>query len=445
MEGIRIRLDLTEIVTEQKEKFQWLYVDFKKYKIIQDISDYLKDKYDISQQLLLLLQEPFCLPPDQTIRLLQNGDLVKVKLEAIKGKKERKRSISPGPEKKSISPPLKVKKKLLAQKEEDDTSESSEEEKPLPQKRKRKRKRKNKNKNKIEPETDPILINEEIVTTPTNHVETLTRRKCASNHIFFYEEEVQETNLEKEVQKTNEKVKNAPIEKVNTPHIVEKVKNAPKEKAVKIPLEASSSNVTCEDLLLQSCNGDETFKIPAAICQKNGGDFPIINKKNGAHAPFPIINKKNGDDFNKKKDGEDFHALLSLAKKPIIKKRRDKDVYTNQSVVLTNDVVSEDFEDMIENLDRYEEMNRNPECGELVAFKKLEVGADYTPQQVLYVGRVLQCDDENVSILILRDGNEGLERSGKFDIDQVMEQVTLRNTTQQFRWDQLAEKRLLLK
>ena len=85
---MRIRLDLSSI-NDILHKYQWLFIQRDKVSTVSDLSEYIAERYfkslkpvsePIHNHLDLYLEEPFILPPSEDINILQNGDLVIVKI-----------------------------------------------------------------------------------------------------------------------------------------------------------------------------------------------------------------------------------------------------------------------------------------------------------------------------------------------------------------------------
>ena len=88
IKGMRIRLDLSSI-NNILHKYQWLFIQRDKVSTVSDLSEYIAERYfkslktvseAIHNHLELYLEEPFILPPSEDINILQNGDLVIVKI-----------------------------------------------------------------------------------------------------------------------------------------------------------------------------------------------------------------------------------------------------------------------------------------------------------------------------------------------------------------------------
>jgi len=81
--GVRIRLDLSAFEKVAKKQFRWTYLPYEEFSTIKDVKDHIKTKFlpktDQSNKIRLYLEEPFWLPASESIRILQNGDLVLVK------------------------------------------------------------------------------------------------------------------------------------------------------------------------------------------------------------------------------------------------------------------------------------------------------------------------------------------------------------------------------
>ena len=88
IKGTRIRLDLSSL-DNVLHKYQWLFIPREKFSTVMDLSEYIAERHfkslktvsePIHNNLDLYLEEPFILPPSEDINILQNGDLVIVKI-----------------------------------------------------------------------------------------------------------------------------------------------------------------------------------------------------------------------------------------------------------------------------------------------------------------------------------------------------------------------------
>ena len=82
--GIRIRLDLSSIESCSNRHFRWAYLPFSDFSTIKDLKNYVRSQClgAAKQKVRLFLEEPFWLPASENIRILQNGDLVTVKIRS---------------------------------------------------------------------------------------------------------------------------------------------------------------------------------------------------------------------------------------------------------------------------------------------------------------------------------------------------------------------------
>jgi hypothetical protein len=91
MGGVRIRLDLSDFVADV-DRFRWIFLERGKFKVVFDLISRIKGEYGECEKgydLKLYLEEPFCLTPQEDIRVLNDGDLVVCKLIRT-GKKRKK-------------------------------------------------------------------------------------------------------------------------------------------------------------------------------------------------------------------------------------------------------------------------------------------------------------------------------------------------------------------
>ena len=90
VEGIRIKLDLSDIVADHT-KYRWIYLNYAKFKAVGDLIDHLKAEYGWKAENVavnLYLEEPFCLMPWESIRVLKETDLIKVTVRKKKQQNE---------------------------------------------------------------------------------------------------------------------------------------------------------------------------------------------------------------------------------------------------------------------------------------------------------------------------------------------------------------------
>ena len=118
-----------------------------------------------------------------------------------------------------------------------------------------------------------------------------------------------------------------------------------------------------------------------------------------------------------------------------------KDIWTNKSVLLTNESI--DFD--VENLGKYPpiDIGTNPQCGEVFAFMCLQIGPDYTPQMTRYVGKLKKIEENGdcCIFLILYDENEGKDPCEKFELDSRVDGLVLKNREVTFSWSTLNDVR----
>merc|ERR1712026_313168 len=120
--------------------------------------------------------------------------------------------------------------------------------------------------------------------------------------------------------------------------------------------------------------------------------------------------------MNLKKVATGLDALLKLKDNPLLaKKKAQKDICQNKSVVLTHSTNESKFD--LGKINDYQLLNGDPELGQILAFKCMQLGSDYTPQLFQYVGELKTKESDQVEFLILHDDSEGQRRSDKFEID----------------------------
>ena len=81
--GVRIRLDLSSFEKVPKKQFRWTYLGYDQFSTVKDVKDYIKanflPKSEQIKKIRLYLEEPFWIPASESIKILQNGDLILVK------------------------------------------------------------------------------------------------------------------------------------------------------------------------------------------------------------------------------------------------------------------------------------------------------------------------------------------------------------------------------
>jgi len=65
-------------------KTEWMFCDLKKFKTISDLAVKIRERYDIRQKNVNLLLDDAILPNQETIEILNSGDLVKVDISQKK-------------------------------------------------------------------------------------------------------------------------------------------------------------------------------------------------------------------------------------------------------------------------------------------------------------------------------------------------------------------------
>ena len=90
-DGLRIRLDLSDFVTDYT-KFRWIFLSPDGFTTVSDLIDHIRSEYSACESddiITLFLQEPYCLPSWESIRVLKDSDIVKVKLSKSRRKRKR--------------------------------------------------------------------------------------------------------------------------------------------------------------------------------------------------------------------------------------------------------------------------------------------------------------------------------------------------------------------
>lgn len=384
-----------------------MFCDLSVIKTVQDLRKKIKTRFDLKRFDLIL--DDAILPKDEPIAILHSGDIVTVKLtgrqhsstcseDAPAAKKSKINC--PKPSSQNPSEPASTSSSSI----DSGPSTSSDElgdgfEKPFKQK------------------------NLKIQSLPITKIENQNGDDAENKKDVALEKKKKRTRRAKK-NKNKNKLPECLIPNIPTPPAVngfQKVvpESVPRGKIIKFSdhedadlqqsplmekprqrLEPSSASISCEEILLG--------KPP-----ENGIKKPVANG---------------------------LENLLRLAENPkVVKKGQkmaSKDVCENKSVILSNASASanHDFGD----LDRYEAFGSDsvPEIGQIFAFKSLQIGPDYTPQVTQFIGELKHfvSKDDDVIFLILFDENEGKNRSEKFEIDDFIDGVTLRNREVEFKW-----------
>ena len=136
-------------------------------------------------------------------------------------------------------------------------------------------------------------------------------------------------------------------------------------------------------------------------------------------------------------------ALLKLKDNPLVAKRKaQKDICDNKSVILTSATKSDSKFDL-DKIDEYKTLEDEPEIGQILAFKCMQLSPDYTPQMIQYVGELKIKEGDEVKFLLLHDDSEGTRRSDKFEIGDFVQGTTKRNTVVEFSWRMINDIRLI--
>ena len=93
-------------------------------------------------------------------------------------------------------------------------------------------------------------------------------------------------------------------------------------------------------------------------------------------------------------------------------------------------------------------MQDDPNEGQTLAFKYLQIGPDCCPQMTQYVGELRELKNVDQStkcckFLVLFDENEGKSRLNKFEIDEVIEGQTKRNQEIEFSFSFMQDVKLI--
>jgi len=315
-----------------------------------------------------------------------------------------------------------------------------------PTKPKRKRKRKNKNKNKLP-------ANE---MAPAQHMSQPAPMKWQNsksntpqnNHIVFDEEEtvVEETFTAEQIQELYKLSKPAKTMASPRPDLLPKI-NGLENGTVKAPIGPSLGSCEAAILSSQAKMTNHPKPTPRIVFRPS-----VVSFTNGAHdseskTESPESSQVNG--FSSLLNGRG--TLYSRSEKSA-KQQQLNDVQTNVSMVVTNPV-NGDVADQAEDTgaSHNEEIMKDysvfhpvsgggPRKGDIIAYKMVEISANYTPEVSEYKeGKVVEWDGKKKVTLELIN-KQIKKREGRFEVEGMTDDV---NYVREFSWDELIEPRLI--
>jgi len=455
-------------------RLKWMFCDLRRLKSIKCLKEQIKEKYDLDKFNLLL--DDAILPKREPIDLLNNGDTVQIdddfKDSKPAGKAKKNSSLRLNGKschkldeaeliianldhssnllkqvrnKNTRTASLDAHLLALSSKKESSSSESSSSA--------------SSSSSKDEPKKDTEMSKDS--SADDDEVETFEK---SFNHVEYNPKLPEKTNEDKPA------VPQVPVPQVSEVEFVPKRKRHRKNKnknklatdanaspivpkPVTIP--ATSSNFSSQGKIIKFADNDDeegepenkryAASSPAVSCEdmllKSAQDIP----KRKVSSPIKaVVSPMNHEHGNPTTNGGGLDALLKLKDNPLkAKKRAQKDVCHNQSVVLTNPkTTNPDFD--LDKIQEYQCFEGDPEVGQILAFKCLQVSpVDYTPQMIQYVGEFKSKEDDQVTFLLLHDETECLSRSDKFEIEDFVQGSTRRNTNVDFSWNMLSDIRLI--
>ena len=440
-------------------RLKWMFCDLRRLKSIKCLKEQIKEKYDLDKFNLLL--DDAILPKREPIDLLNNGDTVQIQLLGETDFKDSKAAD------KAKKPSLTLNGKLNGMKatkkssaEEDSATESSiSEAKSSSSESSSSSNSASSSSSKDEPKKKTEMSKDS--SADDDEVETFEK---SFNHVEYNPKLPKKTNEDKPA------VPQVPVPQVSEVEFVPKRKRQRKNKnknklatdANASPIvpksvtnPATSSNFSSQGKIIKFADNDDeegepenkryAASSPAVSCEdmllKSAQDIP----KRKVPSPIKaVVSPMNHEDGNPTTNGGGLDALLKLKDNPLkAKKRAQKDVCHNQSVVLTNPkTTNPDFD--LDKIQEYQCFEGDPEVGHILAFKCLQVSpVDYTPQMIQYVGEFKSKEDDQVTFLLLHDETECLSRSDKFEIEDFVQGSTRRNTNVDFSWNMLSDIRLI--
>ena len=307
---------------------------------------------------------------------------------------------------------------------------------------KRKRKRKNKNKNKLPHDQLPIFDSSITIQTacPAQRPEEaktnshLRFDECDKSNDAFTPEEISQlyTQSVPFVYNSNGQAnsKNDPTPKIaSINNDEEKIKDAPLASSKQVASSSQSNKLSesCEDILLDHLDKKRSSNISVVTNTVSKTMFtPRVLSLNELKKNSKTKTAKTTETSNQVANSNDcpqFSALLSC-----------------KGTVFNKNGCSP-INDAIKDYSAYHLVNDSgPRVGDIIAFKVLEIGENYTPQISEYKeGKVVECDGTNfVTFELIK--NVKTKKMGKFEIEENPEAD---DKVQTFNWCDLVEPRLL--
>ena len=440
-------------------RLKWMFCDLRRLKSIKCLKEQIKEKYDLDKFNLLL--DDAILPKREPIDLLNNGDTVQIQLLGETDFKDSKAADKAKKTSLTLNGKLngmKATKKSSA--EEDSATESSiSEAKSSSSESSSSSNSASSSSSKDEPKKKTEMSKDS--SADDDEVETFEK---SFNHVEYNPKLPEKTKEDKPA------VPQVPVPQVSEVEFVPKRKRHRKNKnknklatdanaspivPTPVTIPATSSNFSSQGKIIKFADNDDeegepenkryAASSPAVSCEdmllKSAQDIP----KRKVSSPIKaVVSPMNHEDGNPTTNGGGLDALLKLKDNPLkAKKRAQKDVCHNQSVVLTNPkTTNPDFD--LDKIQEYQCFEGDPEVGHILAFKCLQVSpVDYTPQMIQYVGEFKSKEDDQVTFLLLHDETECLSRSDKFEIEDFVQGSTRRNTNVDFSWNMLSDIRLI--
>ena len=440
-------------------RLKWMFCDLRRLKSIKCLKEQIKEKYDLDKFNLLL--DDAILPKREPIDLLNNGDTVQIQLLGETDFKDSKAADKAKKTSLTLNGKLngmKATKKSSA--EEDSATESSiSEAKSSSSESSSSSNSASSSSSKDEPKKKTEMSKDS--SADDDEVETFEK---SFNHVEYNPKLPEKTNEDKPA------VPQVPVPQVSEVEFVPKRKRQRKNKnknklatdangspivPKSVTNPATSSNFSSQGKIIKFADNDDeegepenkryAASSPAVSCEdmllKSAQDIP----KRKAPSPIKaVVSPMNHEHGNPTTNGGGLDSLLKLKDNPLkAKKRAQKDVCHNQSVVLTNPkTTNPDFD--LNKIQEYQCFEGDPEVGHILAFKCLQVSpVDYTPQMIQYVGEFKSKEDDQVTFLLLHDETECLSRSDKFEIEDFVQGSTRRNTNVDFSWNMLSDIRLV--
>eukprot|EP00093_Oithona_nana_P014460 14460.XXX_477197_478462_1 [CDS] Oithona nana genome sequencing. len=408
-------------------RLKWMFCDLRRLKSIKCLKEQIKEKYDLDKFNLLL--DDAILPKREPIDLLNNGDTVQIDDDFKDSKPADKAKKNSSLRLNGKVNGMKANKKSSA--DEDSATESSvSEAKSSSSESSSSSNSASSSSSKDEPKKKTEMSKDS--SADDDEVETFEK---SFNHVEYNPKLPEKTNEDKPA------VPQVPVPQVSEVEFVPKRKRHRKNKnknklatdANASPIvpksvtnPATSSNFSSQGKIIKFADNDDeegepenkryAASSPAVSCEdmllKSAQDIP----KRKAPSPIKaVVSPMNHEHGNPTTNGGGLDALLKLKDNPLkAKKRAQKDVCHNQSVVLTNPkTTNPDFD--LDKIQEYQCFDGDPEVGQILAFKCLQVSpVDYTPQMIQYVGEFKSKEDDQVTFLLLHDETECLSRSDKF-------------------------------